>query len=222
MPFSLKGHKTSVHSIELTDENAYSMTCSSDRVRALDGACLHSGWTEDMERRVNRLSGFTAASCSNRTTFLLGLAAAGGNLLALVSLLTAEILGTVNMARPVRSLAWSSVEEMLAVGTDHNILFFRATQEGFEAPPRRLSVDVSHVHALAFSGDGALLASRDDNGLKIWDVEGGTLLAELREEVKTSWKRPSPGIGFHPTKPLLATVGPSETAFRILDVSKLV
>lgn len=222
MPFTMKGHKTSVHSIEVTDENAYVVTCSSDRVRAFDGSCLHSGWSEEMERRVNRLSGFTAACCSNNSSFLLALAAEGGNVLALVSLLSAEMLGKVKMERPLRSLAWSSTEEMLAVGTDQSILFFRANQEGFEARPRRFSNSTPHVHALAFSGDGALLASRDGNGLKIWDVEGGTLLAEMQEDVNLSSKRPSPGIAFHPTQPLLATLAPGETAFRILDVTKLV
>ena len=221
-PFSLKGHKTSVHSIDWTDENAFAMTCSFDHVRALDGYCLQAGWTAEMEEGANKRNGFTAAACSNKTTFLLSLAADGGNLLTLVSLLTAKTLGTLRMTQTVRSLVWSSVDDVLAIGTDKTILLLNANQEGFVGRPRQLAGNAAHVHALAFSADGRLLASRDDNDLKFWDVQSGKLLATLHEEVKTSSKRPYPGIAFHPEKPLLATVASQETAFRILDVSKVV
>src|SRR5437773_4294951 len=50
-PFTISGHKEPVHSVEFTDEEAMAMTCSVDRLRAWDGFCLHTGWTEDMEDR---------------------------------------------------------------------------------------------------------------------------------------------------------------------------
>src|SRR5439155_1865093 len=72
-PFTISGHKEPVHSVEWTDEEAMAMTCSVDRIRAWDGHCLHTGWTEDMEDAMNSSStGLVSASCSNRTTFLLG------------------------------------------------------------------------------------------------------------------------------------------------------
>ena len=214
-PFTLSGHREPVHSVEWTDEEAFAMTCSSDRVRALDGCCLRTGWTEEMEDAVNKYTGFTAASCSCQTTFLLGMVAENGALLVLANLLSADLLDSVRMEEPVRSLAWSPAEALLAVGTGQSILVFRATHEGFEGSVRELTRHVPHVHAVAFSCDGTLLASRDAQGLKIWDVENARLIAALHENIKT---RPTSGIAFHPTRPLLAAVTPAGSAFRILEV----
>jgi WD40 repeat protein len=214
-PFTVSGHQEPVHSVEWTDEEAFAMTCSSDRVRALDGCCLLTGWTEEMEEAVNKYTRFTAASCSYHTTFLLGMVAENGALLVLANLLSADLLDSVRMEEPVRSLAWSPAEKLLAVGTGQSILIFRATHEGFEGRARELTGHAPHVHALAFSGDGTHLASRDAQGLKIWDVENATLTAALHEDIKT---RPTSGIAFHPTRPLLAAVTPDGSACRILEV----
>ncbi|PYS10597.1 MAG: hypothetical protein DMG15_20340, partial [Acidobacteria bacterium] len=43
-PLEVSGHKEPVHSVEWTDEEAITMTCSADRIRVLDGYCLHTGW----------------------------------------------------------------------------------------------------------------------------------------------------------------------------------
>src|SRR5215813_4122338 len=61
-PLALDGHKEPIHSIEWTDEEAFAMSCSADRVRAYDGCCFLTGWTEEMENVVNTYTGFTAAS----------------------------------------------------------------------------------------------------------------------------------------------------------------
>lgn len=222
-PFSFRGHKTTVHSIEWTDEEAYAITCSLDRLRALDGSCLLPGWSREMEDGVNRRTNFTAASCSRQSTFLLGMASDNGALLSLVGLMSADVLSTVRMKYPVRCLAWSPVEDVLAAGTDRKILLFRATQEGFEGTPYRFTEQSPEVHALSFSSDGSILASRDDQGLKFWSVKGGKLMAVIDETIdKFSSKLPVSGIAFHPSQPILATVARRGTAFRLLDASKLV
>jgi hypothetical protein len=190
--------------VEWTDEEAFAITCSSDRVCAMDGCCLLPGWTEDMEASVNKYAGLTAAACSRQTTFLLAMVAENGTLLVLANLQPAVVLDSVRMEEPVRSVAWSPVETLLGAAAGQSILLFRATQA-----PR--------VHAVAFSGDGALLASRDAHGLKIWDVESATLTAALHEDIKTD---PISGIAFHPTLPLLAAVTPDGSAFRILEVEQ--
>ena len=113
------------------------------------------------------------------------------------------------------------MEALLVVGTDNNIVAFRATQEGFEGPARELPRRTPHVHALSFSGDGTVLASRDAEGLKIWDVRGVRMIAALEENRDTDSNGPHPsGIAFHPDRPLLAAA--FGTAFRILDLSNLV
>jgi len=189
-------------------------------VRAWDGYCLQAGWTEEMEERANKNTGFTVASCSSQTTLLLGMAAENGSLLVLASLLSADLLGSAQMNDPVRCLAWSPREDLLAAGAGHSILTFHATQTGFDETARGLTNDAAHVHALAFSGDGKLLASKDAEGLKIWDVKSAKLIAALHEEA-ISTKRVTSGIAFHPKKPLLATVTPNANEFRILDLSNL-
>ncbi len=222
-PFTGGGHKEPVHSIEWTDDEAFALTCSADRVRALDGYCLCAGWTGEMEDVVNEFTGFTAASCSSRNTFLLGMIAENGALLVLANLVSAGVLGGVRMEGPARCLAWSPEEELLlAVGTGQSILAFHATHAGFEGSPRELTRHAPDVYALAFSGDGTLLASHDAEGLKIWDVKSARLIAAIHENAETlSKRRPPPGIAFHPTRPLLAVVTPNGNAFRILDLSGL-
>jgi WD40 repeat protein len=222
-PLADSGHKEPVHSAEWTDEEAYAMTCSADRLRALDGYCLHTGWTEEMEAAVNKSTGFTAASCSCRMTFLLAAIAENGALLVLANLVSADVVDCVRMEEPARCLAWSPDEELLlAVATGQSILAFHATQEGFEGSPRELSRNAAHVYALAFSGDGTLLASHDAQGLKVWDVKGGRLIAALQENAQELSRRyPPSGIAFHPTRPLLAVVTPKGDAFRIMDLTTL-
>jgi len=221
MPLDLSGHKEPVHSVEWTDEGAYAYTCSLDRVRAWDGCCLLPGWTEEMEEGANRHTGFTVAACSFQTSLLLGIAAENGALLVLVSLQSAHLLDQIRMEQTVESLAWSPVEELLVVGTDEGIVAYRATQEGFESPTRELTTDTPHVQALALSGDGNVLASRDAEGLKIWDVRTGRMIAGLLEGSETdSGGSQAPGIAFHPDRPLLATA--NGTACRILDLGNLV
>jgi WD40 repeat protein len=220
--FNPGGHKEPVHSVEWTDEGAYAMTCSADRVRAWDGFCLQAGWTEQMENVANQKTGFTTASCSFQTTLMLGMAAENGSLLLLASLVSADILGSARLNEAVRCLAWSPTEELLAAGTSRSILAFHATPEGFEGIARELTRDAVDVQALAFSANGALLASRDSRGLKIWDVKSAKLIVGLDEGTEAlSTSRVSSGIAFHPRKPLLATVTPNGNEFRILDLSSL-
>jgi len=218
-PLEVSGHKEPVHSIEWTDEEAITMTCSADRIRVLDGYCLHTGWEEEMEEAMNRSTGFVVASCSHRTTFLLAAVAEHGSLLILANALSADVLDTVRMEEPARCLAWSPEQELLAVGAGQSILVFQATHEGFKGSPRELTKNAPHIFALSFSGDGTLLASGDAQGLKIWDVESGRLTGALDDNnEKLAGRYPPAGIAFHPTQMLLATVSPNGNALRILDL----
>jgi len=221
---TISGHKEPVHSVEWTDEGAFAMTCSADRVRALDGFCLERGWTTKMEDSINnRYNGFTAASCSSGTTFLLGLAAKRGTVLVLTSLLTADVLDHVRMERPIQSLAWSPKEDLLTVAAGQSIFAFRATQEVFKGSARELTRNAPSVHALAFSGDGTLLVSRDAHGLNVWDVQAGKSIAVLDENIEIpSRGHPGSGIAFHPVRPLVAAVTPDGIAVRLLEITKLV
>jgi WD40 repeat protein len=221
--FNPGGHKEPVHSVEWTDEGAYALTCSADRVRAWDGFCLQAGWTEQMENMANQTTAFTAASCSFQTTLMFATAAENGLLLLLANLVSADLLGSVRLQEPVRSLAWSPAEELLAAGASQSIIVFHAGFTGFQETPRKFATDAANVEALTFSPNGALLASRDSNGLKIWDVKTGSLTVALDEKTDLfSTPGVSSGIAFHPRKPLLAAVTPDGNGFRIFDVSNLI
>jgi WD40 repeat protein len=222
-PFVVDGHQEAVHSTEWTDEGAFAVTCSSDRVRALDGCCLLAGWTPEMESAANTYTGFTAAACSHRTTFLLALVAESASRLVLVSLLSGSLLDNIQMEQPIRSLAWSPAEDLLAAGVGDSIVVLRATQEGFESPSSQLASQTPRIYALAYSGDGSFLASCDAQGIKIWSVEEESLIAAFAEDFRAlSHSSRPPGIAFHPTMPLVAAVDATGTALRILDVSKVV
>jgi WD40 repeat protein len=216
----ITGHKEPLHSVEYTNEGAFAMTCSVDHVRALDGFCLETGWTREMEDGANQYGEFTTASCSFNTTLLLALGARSGHLLAVISLLTAEVVDQAEMKEPIRCLAWSRAETLLAVAAGQAIIAFPATPEGFNGSPRRFSTSAPPADALAFSSDGTLLASRDAEGLKVWSVKTGGLITKLDDAQGSSAGSPAPAIAFHPSKPLLAAVTAKGTALRLLALSQ--
>jgi hypothetical protein len=70
-----------------------------------------------------------------------------------------------------------------------------------------------HRHQVQFLAIREIVAARDAQGLKVWDVESGIPIAKQEETGKVS------ALAFHPFKLLLATVAPNGTALRILDLS---
>lgn len=220
-PVNITGHKEPVHSIEWTDEEAFAMTCSADRVRAFDGCCLLTGWTDEMENTANRYTGLTSATCSSQTTFLLAMSAEDGARLILASLLSGAVLDSIEMPEIINCLAWSPVEELLAVGAGSSIVLCRAAQTGFEGTPRVISRHGEMTYAVSLSSDGTLLASQDFESLKIWNIGNGSLISTFQENTETAFAACSrPGIAFHPTKAVLATVTAGGNAFRIFGVNK--
>jgi WD40 repeat protein len=176
-----------------------------------------------MEDAANTFTGFTAAACSYRTTLLLAMVAESASRLVLVSLLSGNLLDDIRMEQPIRCLAWSPAEDLLAAGVGDSIVAFQATQEGFELPSIELAVDTPRIHALAFSGDGSLMSSCDAQGIKIWNVQEASLVGAFAEDFQAlSQTGRLPGIAFHPTMPVVAAVASNGTALRILDVSNVV
>jgi WD40 repeat protein len=219
-PFNVDGHRTPVHSIEWTDEEAYAITCSADRLRVLDGACLLAGWKREDEDRVNEPVSFTAASCSRQSTFLLAIAADHGKLLRLVSFLSGNILSSVQLTSAVRCVAWSPAGDLLAAGDDAGVSLRQCTQEGFDGAPRRLSLNGSNVRALAFSPSGECLAVADDVGIDIWNLRDNRSAASFQNPVQSPDGELLYGLAFHPFEPLIAATDSSGRNMCLLDVSE--
>ena len=71
---------------------------------------------------------------------------------------------------------------------------------------RILEGHTGNVEAISFSTDGRLLACKCiDGNLHLWDCESWTIAAVISEPTdRTSW---IPGLTFHPTLPLLVSIG---------------
>jgi WD40 repeat protein len=220
-PFMLDGHEAPVHSIEWTDEEAFAITCSPDRLRVLDGACLLRGWRSEDEDRVNNPASFTAASCSRQSTFLLAMCAEHGGLLRIASLVSGDILASRQLTPPGRCLAWSPAGDLLAVGDEEGIWLFRCTQDGFDGVPRRLRSLGTNARALTYSPSGDFIAVADDAGIDIWNVMDGSVTASFPNRVETL-ERATFGLAFHPAEPLIAATDSRGGSLYLLDAAEAV
>jgi len=217
-PFELSGHTGPLHSVEWTDEGAFAVACSEDCVCALDGCCLLPGWTAEKQDALKKYTNFSAISCSHNSTYLLATSADNGCLLMLVSVLSGDVLDSIAMEQPIRSLSWSPSEDLLAVGAGNAIQMFPATQEGL-LEPAQVSRHAHDVYALGFLGAGRLLAAFAERGLSVWDLKRLTEIVVFDGTIDAlSDRRQDAAIAFHPEQPLLASVANSGTAVRILSV----
>jgi len=70
---------------------------------------------------------------------------------------------------------------------------------------RTLEGHTDIVQCVAFLFDGRLIASKSgDNTIRLWSSETGACLGTICEPASDVWL---PGLAFHPSRPLLATVG---------------
>jgi len=84
---------------------------------------------------------------------------------------------------------------------------------------RILEGHTRYVEVVAFSVDGRLLASKSDDGsLRLWNCEAQDTVAVISEQIPPGWIT---CLDFHPTLPLLATVGSKPGAAKE-ELSKLI
>ncbi len=112
------------------------------------------------------------------------------------------------------SVAWSPDGQTLATGgNDHVVRLWDA------ATGQLITVLEGHtgfVQSIAFSFDGRLLASKSSDNVRVWHCDSGNNVAVL-DEPATHHYWP-PGLAFHPTSPVLATLGEEDKIIRIWDL----
>jgi small GTP-binding protein len=117
--------------------------------------------------------------------------------------------------RTVWDVKWSPRDDQI---------FASASQDGAirvwkldgNQPTSVLEGHMGAILSLSFSTDGLLLASKSDDGfVGLWRLDTGERIAAINEP---SAKIPHISIAFHPTKPVLATLGEEDTVIRIWDL----
>jgi len=118
----------------------------------------------------------------------------------------------------------SSKREAVACGDDEgNVIVWRVggTRSVLLARPRAKGAHSDTVTALAFSPEGLLLASKGMDGqVRFWRTDTWALAAELSEP---NGNFVLAGLAWHPTSPLLATLGDHDRAVRVwrIDMERL-
>jgi small GTP-binding protein len=113
------------------------------------------------------------------------------------------------------SVTWSPDGKLLAAGGDNGLIRI------WDAETERLIISLeghtAGINSLSFSFDNSVLASKSSDGtVRLWDTQSGRNLSFLHEEVLHSYTEPS--LAFHPSAPVLATLGANDWAIRIWDV----
>jgi WD40 repeat protein len=106
-------------------------------------------------------------------------------------------------ADKVITVAFAPNGDLLAsAGNDNTIKIWDASTG---ALVRTLEGHASFVRYVSFTADGRLLASKGRDGtVRLWDCESWTAVGIIAEPGHSQWV---PGVAFHPSEPLLATVG---------------
>jgi len=104
----------------------------------------------------------------------------------------------------VNSVAFTPNGARLASGSDDKTVRLWDVETGKLL--RTLEGHTSYVNCVAFLSDGWLLASKTrDETVRLWSADTGACVAVIAEPTSTHiWP---PGLAFHPSLPLLATVG---------------
>ncbi len=120
------------------------------------------------------------------------------------------------------SIAWSPDGQHLAAGSEDGMIrLWKVSDEDqqSEGPivlESQLEGHTDWITSLSFSSDGRLLASKSwDGTVRLWRTDTWETVYIIHEPASG---KVLPGIAFHPTEPVLATLGEEDTEIRVWDL----
>jgi small GTP-binding protein len=119
---------------------------------------------------------------------------------------------------PVRSIVWLSDECSLISTSEESIIRVWDTITG--SLINSFEGHTGAVDCITMSGNERLLASKSQDGtVRVWRVADWSQISEIQEPSAHNW---SSGLAFHPTRPVLATLGKGkngpDTTIRVWDI----
>jgi WD40 repeat protein len=206
---TLKGHSGVVSSVSWSPDGKTLASSSYDQtirlwdvqsgrtLRALEGHSnnVHSiAWSPD---------GKTLASSSGDKTIRLWDVQAGRSLRTLEG-----------HSNSVYSVAWSPDGKTLVSSSQDQTIHLWNPDTGLQTSI--LEGHTSTVRRVSFSYDGSLLASKSGDGtIRLWRTDTRETVAILKESASDKWP---PSLAFHPSAPILATLGEEDTVILIWDL----
>lgn len=129
---------------------------------------------------------------------------------------TAELNILRGHSRSVHCMEWVPDSQIIVTGSEDNTLRIWSAETGYLQ--RIVQGHTNSIRSLAFSPNGKILASKsDDTSIRLWRNDTWQQVAKLPSSTNETR---SQSLSFHPTKPLLASIGPAAMRLDIWHIDQ--